>query len=122
MVMKLEDLEVYRLAREVSREAWTIYQKMDYHTKKINGDQFIRAIDSVGANIAEGFGRYHYLDKNRFNYNARGSLFESLNWIDLLYERKIISQTEYKNLKEKLDKLGVKLNNLINSTKKANER
>lgn len=84
--------------------------------------KFIRSIDSIGANVAEGFGRYRYLDKNKFNYNTRGSLFESIHWVELLYERRIISQTEYKNLKEKLNKIGVKLNNLINSTKKANKQ
>ncbi|HRZ29314.1 MAG TPA: four helix bundle protein [Candidatus Paceibacterota bacterium] len=44
----------------------------------IIGTQFITAIDSIGANIAEGCGRFHYLDKNKFMYNARGSLMESI--------------------------------------------
>ena len=85
--MDLDDLEIYRLAREISREAWQVYNNLDWQTKKIMGDQFIESVDSVGANIAEGFGRFHYLDRNKFNYNARGSLIESLHWLNVLHER-----------------------------------
>jgi len=115
--MELEDLEIYKLAREISHDAWNVYQKMDWETKKIIGDQFIRAVDSIGANIAEGFGRFHYLDKNKFSYNARGSLVESIHWVETLEERKIISVSAGSVFIEKLNRLGVKLNNYINSTK-----
>jgi four helix bundle protein len=115
--MELNDLEIYKLAREISKEAWMIYNKFDWRTKKIMGDQFITAIDSIGGNIAEGFGRFHYLDRNKFNYNARGSLIESLHWLNLLYEREKIDEKLFKNLNQKLTKLSVKLNNYISSTK-----
>jgi four helix bundle protein len=85
--MKLGELEVYKLAREISREVWLIYERLDWRDKKIMGDQWIRSVDSISANVAEGFGRFHYLDKNKFNYNARGSLFEVLDWTDKLHER-----------------------------------
>lgn len=116
--MDLEDLEVYKLAREISDEAWQIYNSLSWQDKKIIGDQWITAIDSIGANIAEGFGRYHYLDKNKFNYNARGSLFEALHWLKLLLKRKKISQSQFKSLENKLKNLGIKLNNYIQSLKK----
>jgi four helix bundle protein len=115
--MELNDLEVYKLAREISRDAWEIYNKFDWQTKKIMGDQFIESVDSIGANIAEGFGRFHYLDRNKFNYNARGSLTEALHWLNLLYERKKINEDSYNNLNQKLKKLSIKLNNYITSTK-----
>ncbi|PIV09928.1 four helix bundle protein [Candidatus Roizmanbacteria bacterium CG02_land_8_20_14_3_00_36_15] len=79
------------------------------------GDQFIEATDSVGANIAEGYGRFHYLDRIKFLYNARGSLLESKHWFNLLNNRGSIREehkkeylTTYKNLKPAL-------NGLINS-------
>lgn len=115
--MDLSDLEVYKLARDVAREAWGIYEKLDWQTKKTMGDQFICAMDSVGANIAEGFGRYHYLDKNKFNYNARGSLLESIHWVDTLAERSIINKETQNLFKAKFETLGKKLNNYIKATK-----
>lgn len=115
--MKLEDLEIYRLAKELSKEVWIVYNNFDWQTKKIMGDQFIESVDSIGANIAEGFGRFHYLDRNKFNYNARGSLIESLHWLNILYERKKIEEASNKNLNQKLKTLSIKLNNYINSTR-----
>lgn len=85
----LKDLEVYKISRELSRIAWKIYQALDWRDKKIMGDQFIESTDSVGANIAEGYGRFHYLEKIKFYYNSRGSLNEANeHWIELLWERK----------------------------------
>ena len=60
VIMKLEGLEIYKLAVEIFGIAWKIYEKFDWHDQKI---------DSMRANITEGFGGYHYLDKNKFNYN-----------------------------------------------------
>lgn len=120
--MKLENLETYNLAREVSKEAWPIYEKLDWRDKKVFGDQWISAIDSMGANIAEGFGRYHYLDKNKFNYNARGSLLESKHWLEIMKERDKITEEDFDSINEKLSSLHKKLNNYINATKKPKQK
>lgn len=115
--MELNDLEVYKLAREISREVWEIYNSLNWQTKKIMGDQFIKSIDSIGSNIAEGFGRFHYLDRNKFNYNARGSLIEALHWLNIFHEREKIDKDSHAALNQKLKRLSVKLNNYITSTK-----
>lgn len=115
--MKLEDLEVYNLSREISRDAWDIYKSLPWEIKKVLGNQFIESIDSTGANIAEGFGRFHFLDRNKFNYNSRGSLVESIHWLDLLTERGFVSSEKSAVLKNKMGILNLKLNNYINSTK-----
>lgn len=111
-------MEIYKLAKDISKEVWNLYDKFDWQTKKIIGDQFITAVDSVGSNIAEGFGRFHYLDRNKFNYNARGSLIESIHWLDLLLERKKINEILHNSLSQKFKKLSIKLNNYITSTKR----
>ena len=117
----LKDLEVYRLARELSQLAWVIYETLDWRTKKTMGDQFLSATDSVGANIAEGYGRFHYLDKIKFYYNARASLLEcSDHWMELLRERKYIKNTApYTDFKTITERLSLKLNNFIAATYKA---
>lgn len=115
--MLLEDLEIYAIARELNKGAWDVHEKLDWRDKKIIGDQFISSTDSIGANIAEGFGRYHYLDKNKFYYNARGSLLESGYWLAVLKERGKINDEAFTSLKTKLDKLHKKLNSFINATR-----
>ena len=83
----LKDLEVYQLARELSRHAWQVYEKLQWIDKQLMGNQFITAIDSVGANIAEGYRRYHCLDKIKFYYTSRASLSEGCHhWLELLFQ------------------------------------
>lgn len=117
--IELKDLEVYNLARKMSDISWTIFESMNYEMKKIVGDQFVRSVDSIGANIAEGYGRYHFKDKVRFYYIARASMNEAIiHWSELLVERKAISNEQYKALKEIAKILEVKLNNVITVTLK----
>jgi four helix bundle protein len=112
--IELKDLEVYQLSRKLSSTAWAIFCRMNSEDKKHIGDQFLRAVDSVGANIAEGYGRFHYLDKVRFLYFSRGSHYEAFtHWLELMFERGKISETEFKSISELAIKLSVKLNNFI---------
>lgn len=98
--ISLKDLEVYQLARKLSQIAWKIYQSLAWQIKKILGNQFIEATDSIGANIAEGYLRFHYLDKVKFFYNARSSLCEAEHWLNLLNELGFIKKKTMKNLKK----------------------
>lgn len=119
----LKDLEVYRLARELSRLAWLIYGPLNWRDKKIMGDQFIESTDSIGANIAEGYRRYHYLDRIKFYYNSRSSLSESCcHWLELLLERGKITGVQFEEMNIVAEKLSIKLTNFINSTYRSMEK
>ena len=119
----IKDLQVYQLSRKLSTIAWDIYSKMSFEEKKIIGDQFIRSTDSIGANIAEGYSRFHYLDKVRFYYNARASQSESTDhWLELLFERNKINQQVFDEYKSISKDLQIKLNNFIKFTKNENEK
>lgn len=118
--IELKDLRVYQLSRSLSQSAWIIYQSLSNDLKWSIGQQFIRSIDSVGANVSEGYGRYHYLDRVKFYYNARGSYFEAIEyWLELLFERELISSKDYENLKIVGKELQIKLNLLIRAAIKA---
>jgi len=114
---KLTDLEVYRIAVELSALAWQVYQVIPTYCKFHIGAQFLDSVDSIGANIAEGFGRYHFRDSLKFYYNSRGSLFEAKHWIYLLKTRNLIENEAHAIILNSLEKEGVKLNNFINSLK-----
>jgi len=113
----LADLEIYKLARKLSEIAWKIYSRLSFQDKKVWGDQMLASIDSVGANIAEGYGRYHYLEKMRFYFIARASLSEGKDhWLDLGLERKIVTQAEWDEICLIHKPLQIKLNNTISKT------
>ena len=116
----LNDLQVYQLSRQLSKQAWVVYKDMDWQIKKVIGDQFIRAIDSIGANIAEGYGRYHYLDKIKFYYYARASHCEVIaHWLDLLHERLLIGENDYAIMLKISSEFAPKFNSFISSTYRA---
>ena len=86
------------------------------------GDQFLTASDSIGANLTEGYYRFHFLDKIKFFYNSRGSLGEARDyWIELLAERGKIKVEEYYDFVALCNKYGKKLNRFIQTTYEASK-
>lgn len=73
-----EDLECYQLATQVLKEAYALAGRLPAVERHNLADQMRRAATSAVLSIAEGYGRYHYLDRLRFFYIARGSLMETL--------------------------------------------
>jgi len=121
MVLKVEDLEIYQMAEDLSDRIWNICIKWDYFTKYTIGKQLVRAADSISANLAEGHGRYHFKDRLNFCYYARGSLEETKSWLLKAIRRNLITyqKTEIKKIVEILPK---KLNAYISSIKKAHAK
>jgi four helix bundle protein len=79
------------------------------------GSQWVRAIDSVAANISEGWGRYGFKDSRNFLFIARGSLYEAKTWLVKSQQRNLISKEEYDETFTTYEKLAIKLNNYINT-------
>lgn len=118
--MGLDDLEVHRLAKEFSNEIWDIVLLFNYFEKDTVGKQLCRSADSISSNIAEGYGRYFYKENKQFCYYARGSIFETKDWITKLKDRKIISEERFSDLDNKLNTLGKMLNSYIKAIGKNN--
>lgn len=116
--MKLEDLEIYNKSLEIGEKVWKLTLTWDFFAKDTIGKQLVRSIDSVAANISEGFGRFHYKDRQRFNYYSRGSLYESKTWLAKAAARDLLDQNEYEEMVRFINDLGVKLNNYITATAK----
>jgi four helix bundle protein len=73
-----EDLECFKLALDVIVNAHDFALSLPSDERFDMVSQIRRASKSITANIAEGYGRYHYLDSLKFYSNARGSLNEVL--------------------------------------------
>ncbi|EDN66306.1 S23 ribosomal protein [Beggiatoa sp. PS] len=110
-----EDLEVYKLAEKLANQIWYIVKEWDYFAKDTIGKQIVRAADSVCANIAEGRGRHNYQDNKRFVKIARGSLYETVNWLRLAHNRRLLTNEQVVGLKPLLEELLPKLNAYLNS-------
>lgn len=72
MNYRLEDLEIYNLSEVLSDKIWNIVIKWESFAKDTIGKQLCRAADSISANIAEGYGRFHYKENKNFCYYSRG--------------------------------------------------
>jgi len=115
--IQAKDLQVYQLAHQLSSLAWKVYESLSWQEKKTMSDQFISSVDSIGANIIEGYGRYHHLDKIRFYYYSRASFNEAIyHWLDLLFERRKITEEPFLAMNSIAKQLEVKLNNFIGTT------
>ena len=90
--MELVELMVYKKAYELSNKIWEIVIMLDNFEKNTIGRQLSRSADSISANIAEGYGRFSYKENKQFCFYARGSLFETKDWLNKLENRKIISR------------------------------
>ncbi len=115
--LQLKDLSSYKTAFYLSNYVWDAVIKWDHFAKDAIGKQFVRAVDSISANIAEGFGRYGKKDKINFYRYSFGSVKESLDWNEKSKSRKLLSAEQYKHIFEELAKMPRELNQLIKFTR-----
>ncbi len=101
-MIKLEDLEVYKVAMEIGDYVWEIVERWNYFQKDTLGKQFTRAADSIAFNISEGYGRFHYAENRNFCFYSRGSAFETATAVMKTSKRKLISEDEKIFLQTKL--------------------
>ena len=99
----------------MEKKIWKVVDKWDYFQKDTVGKQLIRAVDSVAANLSEGYGRYHYKEAKNFGYYSRGSLFETQTWLTKAYNRNLISSDLFHNCISDLETIGKMLNAYIKS-------
>jgi four helix bundle protein len=116
MIKNFYDLKVWRDAHEI---ALIIYKETKFFPKEEQfgmSSQIRRAASSVTANIAEGFGRFHYKDKIRFYLQARGSAVELQDHIFLSKDLSYLSPKSARDLFVKITIVIKELNGLIKKT------
>ncbi len=74
-----ESLDFYQDSLKLLKASYKLAGDLPNYERYNLSDQLRRASSSILLNIAEGYGRYHYLDRLRFLYIARGSLSETLS-------------------------------------------
>lgn len=101
--LRLEDLEVYKVAMEIGEIVWNIVMKWEYFERKTLGAQLVNSADSIALNVSEGYGRFHYKENRNFCYFSRGSAKETLTAIAKAKNRNLVTEDEFNLLSKKLD-------------------
>lgn len=114
-IESFEDLDVYRLAEDLGDQVWDIVSSWPNFPQNSLGYQLVKSADSIGANIAEGFGRFHFAENKQFARISRGSLYETRHWLRRAYKRNLLKEVEIKKLRGLLDELAPRLNAYIKS-------
>ena len=91
-------LRIYQLAEALADEVWNEVITWRPFSRDTVGRQFVDAADSIGANIAEGYGGFHYRDMRQFQLIARGSLEETGHWLRRARRRNLIAEKRYNSL------------------------
>ena len=120
-IRTFEDLDVWQMGRNLTSKIFEITGH--FPSEEIYGmtSQIKRAALSVPANISEGFGRFHFMDKAKFYLNARGSLYELKSHLLIAKDLDFISDDLTDNIFQEIDDLSLKLNNLISRTRRMKE-
>jgi four helix bundle protein len=92
-IRTFEDLECWKACRELRVfVARTLCKALPKDERYRLGDQILRSARSTTANIAEGYGRFHYLDNAKFCSNARSSCWETIDHMITANDEELISQ------------------------------
>ena len=112
------ELETWKQARKIRNIISGLVKSFPSDEKFKLTDQITRCSRSIGNNIAEGHGRFHYQDNIRFCIIARGSLSETLDHMIIALDEKIITAEIFKSFQEEHDQCSKLLNGYIAFIKK----
>ena len=102
-------LGAYENAARLGDDLYRVVATWDRFDRWTMGAQLLKAVDSIGANIAEGSGRTGEADRRRFYRIARGSLFETEHWLARAEARGLLADYTHR-----LDDIARPLTGLIN--------
>jgi four helix bundle protein len=117
MPTPLEDVRVLKSAEQVADAIYKVTSRWDEFAQDVVGKQMSRAADSIGANIAESYGRFHFGEKIQFLYYARGSVFETKYWLNRATTRELMLSADSQKYVTSLTDIARQLNLYVSSLK-----
>ena len=105
-ITRFEDLEIWKLAREICQELYLIREKSGLKNDYRLYDQLNGSSGSIMDNIAEGFERNGNKEFAQFLSIAKASCGETRSQLYRVLDRNYISQDEFDVQHEKLKILG----------------
>ena len=120
--MSYRDLEIWKLAKQIAIAVHRMtLQDLPKFEMYEEGSQIRLSVKSVSANIVEGYGRRRYKQEFiRFLVFARASCDETIDHLEMLFETgSLTNEVVYRDLSDRLDLLGRKLNVFIDSVERS---
>jgi four helix bundle protein len=100
-IRTFEDMEVWTVCRELRKELSDLARTFPGEERYRLSDQLIRAARSVTANIAEGYGRFHYQENIQFVRQARGSLFEVIDHLTVACDAGYVDKLRFEGFRDR---------------------
>jgi len=92
-------LDVWKVCRELRIKLAKLAETLPKEERYRLTDQLIRASRSVTANLAEGYGRFHFAENAQFARQARGSLYEVIDHLTVCRDEKIIDSETFDEIR-----------------------
>ncbi len=112
-----ENVKAWQLTRNFRKSIYNISKNFPKEELYCLTSQIRRAVLSIGANIAEGYGRYNFQENIQFCRIARGSLNEVLDHLYLALDNGYISNEIFTDLYSEGRNIELALNGYINFLK-----
>ena len=100
IIRTFEDLDVWKVCRDLRMQVTTMARTFPKEEQYWLWDQLVRASRSVTANLAEGYGRFHYAGNIQFAKQAKGALYEIIDHLTVAQEEKLISDETFTSMRE----------------------
>ena len=121
-IKSFEDLDCWKQCRKlrifVAKEILSALPKYEKYSL---GIQIHKAARSTTANIAEGYGRFHYKDNAKFCSNSRGSCYEVIDHLITAFDEGLINNELYLKGRQIAERAIHILNGYINYLRTASE-
>jgi len=117
--MDLNRFKLIQLSNQVSDKIWQEVEGWNKFDRWTIGTQLVRSADSISANLSEAYGRYTYKERKLFSMYARGSLCETVNWIQKAIRRKLLDTNKGNEILNDLTDISYKINGYIRAMRKA---
>jgi four helix bundle protein len=115
------DLDVWKKARILRNNIAELVKCFPAEEKYRLSDQIIRSSRSIGNNIAEGHGRFHYADAAKFLLNARGSAAETIDHLFIAMDNNVIDENVFNSFKYDCEECMKMINGYINFLRKQSD-